>query len=837
MTAAQFVPRLLLWLLCVGAHRDSQGVLAPATSVSQIDQDVRIPDKARLVQLPAGILGISLDSGSGIFRGVQPNMPGEKAGLKRGDQIIEVDGQAYRAGVFWTKHGTNQPMTIMVREAPEMAKLLERIRCSLALPACALGCILILASPWCLYSRYDKGLAWQLDSARRSCSWPFVAAVLAFACARTFSAWQDIGHMDFLTSMLALSEVVRSLCLVTGTLSNMNNPSFSLQLLGTVSSAQQKMDLAAWTLFVTGALCSCIDAVIVIWKYLPRRPEAWGLGDFSDSVLILGRVPETFMLLALCSMASYTSAASRQRMLEVQERMPCQASDLAEEVHKPCGKVLRDAEVALSSLGWPLALLASTALPTAIQSYSKVRALYTNASLRLLPGNWVFIFYHAVLATASLLPAAFCLQHLSSAIHDFEGALNRERLRDPSLHGQLQAMETALDRLNRRQGWGIKLFPGLVLTQSLLQTVIVRIVLVSAAILAFLEKGVPAVTYDFQILPGAASREVPTGLELVRQRLLEKRLVNPNLAECKKRGIPHYSDKKFHNPAIGPTIHQVCAGLIRPVTEHKDPFHGISRLSYALNQNPLGLLCDLFISHAWAEGIFELTGTVLNSWPKECGGAYICALANPQNLLEFLSRLIANPFSSPFFRVLLCRPKKMLMVANANVPIHSRLWCVFEAHCARHLEVPTAVVGDPAHFATNAGASKSAARAIGRAVEARRREEAINDAAEDAAVDMDIIAASIYARRYEKWAKKAQRSTEKAMDRMKKALDVRLATCSSADDAAAIWLAIAGQTEEINEMICDLIIQDQLARAPKGHYKLTWYPGQDAIEGLCSMFS
>ena len=82
MTAAQFVPRLLLWLLCVGAHRDSQGVLAPATSVSQIDQDVRIPDKARLVQLPAGILGISLDSGSGIFRGVQPNMPGEKAGLK-----------------------------------------------------------------------------------------------------------------------------------------------------------------------------------------------------------------------------------------------------------------------------------------------------------------------------------------------------------------------------------------------------------------------------------------------------------------------------------------------------------------------------------------------------------------------------------------------------------------------------------------------------------------------------------------------------------------------------------------------------------------------------------
>ena len=47
----------------------------------------------------------------------------------------------------------------------------------------------------------------------------------------------------------------------------------------------------------------------------------------------------------------------------------------------------------------------------------------------------------------------------------------------------------------------------------------------------------------------------------------------------------------------------------------------------------------------------------------------------------------------------------------------------------------TAVVGDPAHFATNAGASKSAKRAIRRAVEARRREAAINEAAEQAASD------------------------------------------------------------------------------------------------------
>eukprot|EP00439_Symbiodinium_sp_Y106_P032068 s3894_g3.t2 len=257
------------------------------------------------------------------------------------------------------------------------------------------------------------------------------------------------------------------------------------------------------------------------------------------------------------------------------------------------------------------------------------------------------------------------------------------------------------------------------------------------------EKGVPAVTYDFQILPGSlkpmqsssgrwsqrrarslarkwcteicqlrGGESARSSYEQVRQRLAERLLVNSSRSECKKQGIPYYRDEKFHDPVIGPNMHQLNACFIRPTTQQNDPFHGISRLSYALHCNPYGLTCDLFISHAWAEGVFELTGTVLDNWPEDCEAAYICALANPQNLPNFLRALIQNPLSSPFFQVLLRQPKQMLMVANANVPIHSRLWCVFEAHCARHLAVHTAVVGDPTHFATNAGASKSAKRAI-----------------------------------------------------------------------------------------------------------------------------
>ena len=73
---------------------------------------------------------------------------------------------------------------------------------------------------------------------------------------------------------------------------------------------------------------------------------------------------------------------------------------------------------------------------------------------------------------------------------------------------------------------------------------------------------------------------------------------------CKERGFKHYSDWKFSNSRIGPNMHHVNSGLIRPYTEGPDSSHGICGLSYALKENSktAGLRCDLFISHAWDEG-------------------------------------------------------------------------------------------------------------------------------------------------------------------------------------------------------------------------------------------
>ena len=56
----------------------------------------------------------------------------------------------------------------------------------------------------------------------------------------------------------------------------------------------------------------------------------------------------------------------------------------------------------------------------------------------------------------------------------------------------------------------------------------------------------------------------------------------------------------------------------------------------------------------------------------------------------------------------------------------------------------------------------------------------------DIAQDMDIIAAGIYSRRYDRWSKRAQQSTHKATQSMKRALDASLLKASFAYMSEAI---------------------------------------------------
>ncbi|CAE7421967.1 unnamed protein product [Symbiodinium sp. CCMP2592] len=123
----------------------------------------------------------------------------------------------------------------------------------------------------------------------------------------------------------------------------------------------------------------------------------------------------------------------------------------------------------------------------------------------------------------------------------------------------------------------------------------------------------------------------------------------------------------------GPSIYTVNEQHIKPVT------HTAGKMSWALMRNPQGLDCDIFISHAWQEGIFEFISKVLHSWPRPARHAWCCMLANPQNL--DIGALLQSPKRSPF-ALALQEASYVLVVPNRHGSVYTRLWCAYEAYVA-----------------------------------------------------------------------------------------------------------------------------------------------------------
>jgi len=143
-----------------------------------------------------------------------------------------------------------------------------------------------------------------------------------------------------------------------------------------------------------------------------------------------------------------------------------------------------------------------------------------------------------------------------------------------------------------------------------------------------------------------------------------------------QRGAIKPTDLDPFNPDdehTGPNIYTCVDQYIRPVTK------AAGDMSMALLFHPKGLKCDLFITHAWIEGVFEFINKVLASWPTGKSHAYCCMFSNPQNLN--ISDLIACPQESPFAKCLRSA-SHMLVVPNHRASIYTRLWCVYEAFLA-----------------------------------------------------------------------------------------------------------------------------------------------------------
>ena len=180
-----------------------------------------------------------------------------------------------------------------------------------------------------------------------------------------------------------------------------------------------------------------------------------------------------------------------------------------------------------------------------------------------------------------------------------------------------------------------------------------------------IDRGVTALAYDLhRSVP--ADRWCVTYLDLafLRQEVLSA------LSSGRIRPEPG----EDASDSYGPSIYTVNEQYVKPVTRLA------GKMSWALMRNPEGLDCDLFISHAWQEGVFEFLAKVRHSWPRGMRTAWCCVLANPQNL--DISSFLKSPSTSPF-AIALDASRVVLVVPNRHQSVYTRLWCSYEAYLAQ----------------------------------------------------------------------------------------------------------------------------------------------------------
>eukprot|EP00438_Fugacium_kawagutii_P029182 Skav223820 [mRNA] locus=scaffold3121:19550:20869:- [translate_table: standard] len=127
-------------------------------------------------------------------------------------------------------------------------------------------------------------------------------------------------------------------------------------------------------------------------------------------------------------------------------------------------------------------------------------------------------------------------------------------------------------------------------------------------------------------------------------------------------------------------MYNVVEKFIRPMSRQ-----GAGKSSWALLRHPNGLPCHVFITHAWAEGAYELVEKVLSARPKGAEAAWCCVLAMPQELN--ISQLIQSPQDSPFAKALFSA-SSVMAVANRKGSIYTRIWCTYEAFLASKWDKP-----------------------------------------------------------------------------------------------------------------------------------------------------
>ena len=418
--------------------------------------------------------GINWDFASGSIDWVRAGSEADKKDLKPGQHIVRVGRTPFSSEAMRKALQGQTGFELSVESPSSRVQSLNLAITCLAMPAALLGCLLALTLPCLVYSHLFVSSQGHLGEFSKQLSRPLLQIVLvAFTCSGAGYTALEWPYMQsaFIEKLHLFGNLLSCTGLVLGLQLNRNHPSFSKQMDGSRAALLWKVQLVALTLC---SIAAGVKVVIVVC-----RCTSWQL-----MVSHFGVIFTYFTLVAFTCQMCCIGLAMKQKIVEVQNGMPCSQTKFFECVHKPCAEILQSSRYELATCGWPLLLLSPFLMTTGLMFYQAFLYLCERPQYA---ENWLWCFKNAAQLVLFAFAIALLPFLLSSALKEFKSVLNEERQHNGALHEQIEAVEAMIERQNHGQGFGIPVFDGFVITQGWLQMICIRFAILATAIKAFLD--------------------------------------------------------------------------------------------------------------------------------------------------------------------------------------------------------------------------------------------------------------------------------------------------------------------------------------------------------------
>lgn len=126
------------------------------------------------------------------------------------------------------------------------------------------------------------------------------------------------------------------------------------------------------------------------------------------------------------------------------------------------------------------------------------------------------------------------------------------------------------------------------------------------------------------------------------------------------------------------TMHDINRDFLQPLCQK-------SGKSYALHQNPNGLLVDAFVSHCWDEPFGSFVDSVRKVFQTHARkpNLWICAFALNQCNCDWVKAQVGTGVENSPFVTALRASQSFVVVRNSVTDLFSRIWCICELMYAR----------------------------------------------------------------------------------------------------------------------------------------------------------